>query len=104
MFQHRFEPFPLLDWLPNESLYSLVSRSHGFRGFRQDWKTSQAFFGALREGAHYDLPGRLDEFVRRTEGHLGAVEVLARERTLLRYYWKFLSEAEEREAIQSLSG
>lgn len=99
-----FESSPLLDWLPDETLFSLVSRNHCLSGHDVGWRTSQLLFGSRQEGIHHDLPNGLAVFSERTGDQLGTAETIARDRTLLRYYGVFLSPSDEQEAVLALSG
>lgn len=98
------EPAPLLQWLPDETLFSLASRLHGLWGHAQAWQTSLLLFGARRAGYHHDFPNALDALARRTQGQLGTVDQIARQRTLLRYYAPFLSAPRAAEIINSMRG
>ena len=64
--------FPIVDtWLPGETLYSLASRHHLVSGNILAANTCEQLFGHSRLGCSHDLPGQLDEFVKRTGGGLG---------------------------------
>lgn len=54
-----FESTPLLDWLPDETLFSLVSRIHSMSGHGEDWRTSLLLFGTRHTGIHHDLPNQI---------------------------------------------
>jgi len=95
---------PLLDWLPDETLFSLVSRLHRHWGYAGWWQSAQLLFGRQRAGTQHDLPCGLDEFVRSTSGAFGTAEQLARERTLLRFYRPFRSAADVQAAVASMRG
>lgn len=99
-----FEAAPLLDWLPDETFFSLVSRNHYLWGHGADWRTSEMLFGSRRVGIHHDLPNGIGMFAERTDKLLGTADEIARERTLLKYYGRFLSAEEEHEAVLALSG
>jgi transposase len=94
----------LLNWLPDETFFSWVSRNHRLWGHDADWRTSQLLFGSRQAGIHHDLPNGLGIFSERTANQLGTAEAIARERTLLRYYGRFLSPGDEQEAVLALSG
>lgn len=74
------------DWLPDETLYSLVSRCHLVSGAVRDAITNQRFFGHSHLGNSHDFPGRLDTFVERTKACFGNAEAILWQRTLLPYY------------------
>lgn len=99
-----FESSPLLDWLPDETFFSWVSRNHRLWGHDADWRTGQLLFGSRQAGIHHDLPNGLGIFSERTANQLGTAGAIARERTLLRYYGRFLSPGDEQEAVLALSG
>lgn len=88
-----FSPW-MPEWLEGETLYGLCSRYHRVAGHRLASVTCQRLFGHPRAGLNHDLPGRIDEFVRRTSGHLGTAEDLLLGRTVLAYYLRFRTESE----------
>ena len=97
-------PYPLLSWLPDETLFSFVSRCHHLWGHQAPWRTSEILFGNRRGGYQHDLPNRVTEFVRRTQGSVGDVDAIIREHTLLRYYLPFLSTTEADHHASTMSG
>ena len=99
-----FESTPLLDWLPDETFFSLVSRNHNLWGHAVDWHTSLLLFGSRQAGIHHDLPNGIGVFAERTGNQLGTADEIVRERTLLKYYGRFLSNENEQEAVLALSG
>lgn len=102
--EQLFESSPLLDWLPDETFFSLASRNHNFWGHDADWRTSLLLFGYRQAGIHHDLPNGIGIFAERTGNQLGTAEAIARERTLLRYYGRFLSARDEQGTVLALSG
>lgn len=94
----------LLRWLPGETLYSLIARQHMLWGHRLTGQTAKALFGHDRRGYQHDFPGHLAELVARTHGPLGDAPSLALDRTLLRYYRPFLSEAHEQAFVTAMGG
>lgn len=87
----RLGPAPpafLPEWLPDETLFSLVSRYHRASGNASDRETSAQLFGTPRV-VHHDFPAGLNELVRTTNGVLGGVREIAYRRTVLRYYLLF---------------
>lgn len=97
-----FEPGPLLEWLPDETLFSLVSRLHVLWGNQSSHQTCNALFGDKHGGSYHDLPSHLSMFESRTHGLLGLATDIARQRTLLRYYRPFLSEVVEQQIVDKL--
>lgn len=96
-------PF-LLDWLPGETAYSLVSRLHRLWGHPLPSTTAQILFGHVRGGYQHDLPTHLRAFAKSTEGLLGKAEEIARTRTLYRYYQAFLPEEARQHLVSAMSG
>lgn len=93
-----------LSWLPGETLFSLLSRHHQFRGHTLAAHTCEQFFGHPRAGSQHDLPSRLSNFVSRTGGCFGEVDAIAKERTLLAYYVAFLSAGELADVTACMAG
>lgn len=81
----------LVEWLPDESLFSLIGRHHRIWGYPFSWQTSKCLFGACRVGFHHDFPSGLDVLTMNVGGHFGPSSELARQRTLLAYYRAFSS-------------
>ncbi|PTU66971.1 hypothetical protein DB032_19610 [Chromobacterium sp. Panama] len=81
-------------WLPDETLFSLCSRYHVIVGNVLARTTCSVLFGHPQRGAQHDLPSRLDEFVKRTEGCFGDVQQIITQHTLLPFYlpWKSLQQ------------
>ena len=50
-----FSEYQLLCWLPDETLFSLVSRHHQLWGHVTSAQTCQLIFGRARAGTHHDL-------------------------------------------------
>lgn len=97
-----FEGAGMLTWLPDETLFSLCSRHHYFSGRRLGSDTNTMLFGHRRGGAQHDLPSCIDEFVARTNGQYGAAGYVCSERTLLRYYRKFIDQSDEDRVVVML--
>lgn len=97
-----FTQHPILAWLPDETLFSLVSRLHALWGSSNARRTAELLFGGGRAGTQHDLPGWLGEFERRTQGQLGAATVIARNRTSLAFYSRFLNEHIEQRIVEEI--
>jgi hypothetical protein len=94
----------LLTAHPNETLYSLVSRLHAYWGCTLASKTSLILFGRVRGGYHHDLPSCLLDFCERTGNAYGNTTDICLNRTLLRFYSRFISSSETANAIEVMSG
>lgn len=99
-----FDSPTFLSWLPGETLFSLASRHHYFRGHVLAAHTCEEFFGHHRAGSQHDFPSRLSQFVRRTRGCFGDVEEIAKHHTLLSYYAAFLPPEDLKNTVVSMSG
>jgi Tn7-like transposition protein D/TniQ len=99
-----FGKIAYLEWLPGETLFSLVSRHHLFWGHPLSSRTCEQFFGHKRAGSQHDFPSCLSKFVELTIGRYGTVEQLARQHTLLAYYAPFLRESELKNATVTMAG
>lgn len=97
-----FPACQLLDWLPGETLFSLLSRQHLLSGEVIAARTSERFFGSSRAGSHHDFPNRLAAFVERTNGQLGGLPGIALNRTLLAFYRAFIPSQECTHAIECM--
>lgn len=97
-----FAQSPILGWLPDETLFSLASRLHSLWGANDAGRTAVMLFGGRRAGTQHDLPGHLAEFERRTQGQLGAATEIARNRSSLAFYRRFLSEQLEHKVIREM--
>lgn len=93
-----------INWLPNETLFSLCSRYHILSGNHRASSTCERLFGHPKQGSAHDLPSRIGEFVSRTGGQLGTAHEIIYQRTLLPIYLPFLSAEELEEALAALAG
>ena len=80
---------PSLEWLPEESLFSICSRFHHFAGHPIPTVTSLALFHSIRAGASHDFPSHLNAFIQTTQGELGTAEEIIFRHTLLPFYLPF---------------
>lgn len=91
-----------LDWLPDETLYSLASRHHRLSGNLRPDQSAQQLFGHRRGGSPHDLPAGLDYFAAALGDRLGTGESLAWERTVLPGLLVFRPEHERHDAINAM--
>lgn len=82
----------LLDWLPDETLYSILSRQHRLSGNLRPETTRGQFFGHRLRGSHHDFPTHLDYLVDRTLGAWGDAASIIDRHTILPYYLHLRSE------------
>lgn len=84
---------PSIDWLPDESFYSLCSRLHRLFGHAQPAATARLLFGHSRRGSQPAFPTRLAQFISRTRGAFGtSVERILRSHSIAAFYfpWRTL--------------
>lgn len=94
----------LMDWYPDETLFSLASRYHVVSGNLSAAATCMRLFGHPQRGCQHDLPSRIDEFARRSGSLLGAADDIIDERTLLSFYLPMRSAEEVNSARSSMRG
>lgn len=90
------------DWMNGETLYGLCCRYHRIAGHRLASITCRRLFGHPRAGLNHDLPGRIEDFSRRTHGQLGSAEDILLERTVLAYYLRFRTESDTLTVLSQL--
>lgn len=95
---------PILDWLPGESLYSLVARNHQYLGYQRPAEIVKVFFGSPTGKSLQIGMTEADVFVARTEGTLGAGSAILEERTLLRFYRLFTAEQDMHKLLKGEPG
>lgn len=79
---------PLIEWLPDETVFSLCSRLHFLSGHHVPAKTSSLLFGSPRSGSAHDIPAHLQSLVSRVPNLGKAHDVVVRH-TLLPFYFPF---------------
>ena len=50
---------PAMEWLPDETVFSLCSRLHFLSGHHVPTKTNQLLFGTARAGSAHDVPAHV---------------------------------------------
>lgn len=80
---------PLLDWFPDELLFSLVARHHIYWGYRDGGDTMGVLFGTSSERELVPDLGEIEILVSRTGGRLGGPLQIFVDHTLFRFYQVF---------------
>ena len=93
---------PIPAWLPDETLFSLLSRYHALSGNRCAKATTIALFGHGRLGCEHDFPRLLAELCERTQQALGEAVDLCLARTILPFYLPLLDATAAAAAVASL--
>lgn len=93
-----------LEWLPGESLYSIISRLHRLMGHTRSAHTSSLLFGSSRLGGTATVTTSLSELVKRTYGVLGTEEELSTTRQSAGYFLKFLPDTDRVSILHALRG
>ncbi len=90
-------------WCEGETLFSFCARHHHLSANATPAATCRQLFSRDRVSSH-DFVGHVGRFVDRLGGSLGAAEDIIRERTLLGFYLRFLSDGAAANAIAMVSG
>lgn len=80
-----------LDWLPDETIFSLASRYHLVSGNATPRATCLQLFGAERIGSSHDMPARVDFLSRRMNGRLGQPDAVCLQHSIAPFYFPFHS-------------
>jgi hypothetical protein len=99
-----FPDVPLPEWLPDELLFSLLSRFHRISGNLEHTETCQQLFGPRRKRCAHDLPHWIQDLSQRARGVLGTADCIIHKGTLLPVYLPFLSQGEALECYEALKG
>ena len=99
-----FPVSPLLEWLPDEPLFSLVSRIHFLSGRHLSSQTSSILFGGNQSGIHHDFPNCLDMFEQKTQSCLGTAQEIAFNKTLLKFYRAFIPVSQSESIVETMRG
>jgi hypothetical protein len=94
----------LPSWLPDETLFSLVSRYHQLSGNRLASHTCRELFGHGQQGTQHDFPTRLTHFVSATGSVLGDAGAIIQQRTILPFYLHFVAPEMAATALRTLEG
>ena len=95
---------PLIDWLPDETTYSLASRFHRLSGHAHSRTTAQLLFGLPRGGYPHDLPAGISHLANLFCGGLGSPGEIVRAHCVLSFYLAFRGRPERDEATAALVG
>ena len=93
-----------LQWLPNETLFSLCSRHHILSNNHKPHITCLQLFGHRIQGNAHDFPSRIDTFVNKTEGLLGNSDEIIFTHSLLPYYLHFILGHLKDSALDAMKG
>ncbi|QCB46949.1 TnsD family Tn7-like transposition protein [Hydrogenophaga sp. PAMC20947] len=93
---------PIPQWLPDETIFSLISRYHFLSGNRLASTTNLSLFGNKKSGWQHDFPSHLSELCRRTQGVLGSGIDLCLDRTIIPFYLPLQEHASRKSALASL--
>lgn len=96
--------YPVVNWLSDETFFSLCSRQHMFSGNVLPGRTSAQLFGLPVQRIKHDLPCGLDAFERSTCGYWGSADSILTQRTIFPLFAPFQSEAAICSAMMALKG
>jgi TniQ len=95
---------PIPEWLPDETVFSLISRYHVLSGNIRPSATTLVLFGHHRSGCEHDFPSRLAKFSEHTHQALGTAVELCLDRTILPFYLPLQDATSASAAVTSLVG
>lgn len=90
-----------LEWLPDETLFSLCSRYHKASGNRLASSTCQTLFGHPKQGSAHDFPARLDHFSQAAGPALGSADSIVEHHTMLPLYLRFANPTLAQNAVSA---
>lgn len=103
--QSRLFPFlPGIDWLPDETVFSLATRHHLLSGRTHPRSTAIQLFGGPRSGFPHDLPSGIEHFARVYQNKLGTADSIIRGHTLLPFFLPFRSLGDTQRALSAMRG
>lgn len=91
-----------IDWLPNETIYSISSRYHALSGNANHQQTARLLFGRNRGGFPHDIPGGIAYFAGAFRGRLGQTEEIILRRTSLPLFIAFRSNSARLRALMAM--
>ncbi|MCA9233015.1 MAG: TniQ family protein [Planctomycetales bacterium] len=97
------DPGGPIEWLPNETIYSISSRWHALSGGVSHKQTARLLFGRNRGGFPHDLPGGIGYFAAAFDGRLGQAEDIIFQRTALPLIIAFRSEHVRTQALTAMA-
>lgn len=100
---HMSGPYPLPEWLPDETFFSWASRHHRISGASLPEQTCLALFGRPRQGYQHDFPSPLSAFVEATRGGFGDARLIAQTRTVLPFYLVHRDQATAEDAYSAIA-
>ncbi len=92
-----------VDWLPSETLYSLLSRFHRISGHGRSFDTSKVLFQSPCQGGSATIVTHLSALDRSVGGQLGTVAQLLYARQIAGFFRVLLSPADEDLVLKTAS-
>lgn len=93
-----------LNWLSDETLFSLCSRIHFFNGTDKCSDTSSSLFGASRGGSSHDFPNCLDAFIEKSGSYWGDAESVISQHTIAPLFAPFQSYENSQFLLKAMRG
>ncbi|AZF08205.1 TnsD family Tn7-like transposition protein [Pseudomonas sp. R5-89-07] len=98
------EPLPRLDWLPDETLFSLCSRQHLVMGNLDPATTSSAILGLRRQFIKHDIPCGISALEQTGFTYWGSAESILLNHTIFPLFAPFQNKVKIEDAIKTLKG
>lgn len=96
--------FPQLDWLPDETLFSLCSRQHLIMGNLDPATTSSAILGLRRQFIKHDIPCGIATLEQTGFTYWGSAESILLNHTIFPLFVPFQSKVKIEDAIKTVKG
>lgn len=97
-------PYPHLDWLPDETLFSLCSRQHLILGNLAPATTSHTLLGLAQQFIKHDIPCGIATLEQAGFQHWGSPESILFNRTIFPIFVPFQNQVNIKNAIRTIKG
>ncbi|NVL39903.1 TnsD family Tn7-like transposition protein [Pseudomonas syringae] len=98
------EPLPQLDWLPDETLFSLCSRQHLVMGNLDHATTSTALLGLSEKFIKHDIPCGIAALEQTGFNYWGSAESILLNHTIFSVFVPFQNKIKIEDAITTIKG
>lgn len=97
-------PYPRLDWLPDETLFSLCSRQHLVMGNLAPSTTSTAVLGLTQKFIKHDIPCGISALEQTGFNYCGSAESILLCHTIFPLFVPFQTQVKIEDAIRTIKG
>ena len=93
-----------LNWLSDETFFSLCSRIHFFNGLYKHSDTTLKLFGAKNGGALHDFPTCIDAFIVRSNNDYGDAKSIVFHHTIAPFFAPFQTRENSQFLLKAMQG